>query len=106
MVQNINVNVTRKSTKAVILLFKNDSSDNEFFPYPNPKSIKISIDVPIKVYSRDLTKNRLYYEAHRLFSNKMKFDQNIKVDDFFKDSFCVTVDLQSNEDNSSVHGLG
>ena len=54
-IQNINVNVPRKSMKAIIPLFKDKNSDNEFFPYPNLKTI------PNKVYSRDLTKRLIDY---------------------------------------------
>ena len=36
----------------------------------------------------------------------MKFDQSITVHDLFKDSFCATIDLRSNEDNNSVYGSG
>ena len=93
--------------KAIVLLFKDDSSDNENFAYQNFKTVKISIEgKPNQVYSRDVTKNCLYVEAHRLFSNKMKFDQNITVHDFFKDSFCVTIDLRLSEDNQSIYGSG
>ena len=75
---NINVNVPRKSMKSILLLFKNDSSDSEPFVYPSLKTVKISIEgKPNHVYSRDLTKNRMYDEGHKLFSDKMKFDQNI-----------------------------
>lgn len=77
--------------KAIVLLFKDDSAENENFPYPNLKTMKISIEgKPNQVYSRELTNNRLYEEAHRLFSNKMKFDQNITVHDFVRTiSVCV-----------------
>ena len=69
--------------------------------------MKISIEgKPNQVYSRDVTKNRLYEDAHCLFSNMMKFDENITVHDFFKDSFFVMIDVWSNEDNQSIYGSG
>ena len=40
-----------------------------------------------------------------MFSNKMKYNQNLSVFDFFKDSFSVVIDLRSNEDNM-VHKSG
>ena len=99
-VQNINVNVPRKSMKAIVLLFKDDNSDSESL-----KTIKISTESkPNQVYPRELTANRLYEEAHRLFSNKIKYDENLSVFDFFKDGFSV-IDLRSNEDNM-VHKSG
>lgn len=36
----------------------------------------------------------------------MKYDQNITVKDFFKDSFSVMIDLQSNKDNQTICGSG
>ena len=36
----------------------------------------------------------------------MKFDQNITVHNFHKDSFSVVIDLRSNEDNISKYGSG
>ena len=46
--------------KAFVLLFKNDTTDNEDFAYPNLKSVKISIEgKPNQVYSRDLSRKRL-----------------------------------------------
>ena len=84
--------------KAIVLLFKDDSTDNENFPYPNISKVKISIEgMSNKVYSRDFTRNRFYEEASRLFSNKTSFDQNVTVTHFFSDSFCVNIDLSSNE---------
>ena len=104
-VQNINVNVPRKSMKAIVLLFKDDSSDSESFVFPSLKTVKISIEgKPNQVYPSDLTANRLYEEAHCLFSNKIKYDDNLSVFDFFKDGFSV-IDLRSNEDNM-VHKSG
>ena len=92
--------------KAIALLFRDDSTDPESFSYVNLKNIKISIQgKPNQIYSRDLTSNRFYEEAHCLFSTKMKYDQNLSVFDFYKDSFACVVDLRSNEDNI-VHKSG
>ena len=32
-VQNININLPRKSMSAIVLFFKDDNADNEVFPY-------------------------------------------------------------------------
>ena len=104
---NINVNVPRKCMKAIVLLFKDDSTDSEDFAYPNLKTVKISIEgKPNQVYPRDLTRNRFYEEASRLFSNKMmKYDKNLTVFDFCQDGFSLVIDLRSHEDNDS-YGSG
>lgn len=96
LVQNLNVNVPRKSMKAVVLLFKDDSADSESYVYPNLKAVEISIEgKPNQVNSRDLITSRLYEEAHTLFSTKNKYDQNLSIFDFYKDSFACVTDLRS-----------
>ena len=86
--------------KGIVLLFKDDSTDSESFGCPNLKSVKINIEgKPNQVYSRNLTTKRLYEEAHRVFSTKMKYDQNLSVFDFYKDSFACVIDLRTHEDN-------
>lgn len=100
-VQNRNVSVPRKSMKTIVLLFRDDSTEEEFV-YPNLKTVNVKISIggkPNKVYSRDLTRSRLYEEAHRLFSTKMKYDQNISVLDFYDDSFACVIDLRTHENN-------
>lgn len=53
-IQNINVNVPRKSMRAIVLLFKDDTADHEVFPCLNIDS-KISIEgKPNQINSRDL----------------------------------------------------
>lgn len=89
------VNIPRKSIKGIVLLFKDDTNDPESFSY-----VKISIEGKLnQIYSHDLTTNILYEEAYHLFSTKMKYDQNVLVFDFYKDSFACIIDLRLNEDN-------
>ena len=73
--------------KVIVLLFKDVSTDSEYFAYPNLKTVKISIEgKPNQVYSRDLIRNRLYKEASRLFSNKIiECDKNLRVFVFCSD---------------------
>lgn len=68
-VQNINVNMPRKSMREIVLLFKDDNAEDEVFPYPKISQIKISMErKPNQVNSRDLKQSRLYEEAFRYFS--------------------------------------
>ena len=91
-VQNISVNVSRKSVRAIVLFFKDDNADNEVLPYPKISKIKIIIKgKPNQVYSRDLKQHRLYEEPFRYFSNKIPFDQSIIIAEFFKDTFCLSI---------------
>lgn len=86
--------------KAVVLLFKDNSTDSESFVYPNLKKVKISIEgKPNQVYARDLTMNVLHKEVHGVFSSKIKYDQNLSEFYLFNNSFSVIIDLHSNKDN-------
>ena len=53
---NENINITRKSMKAVVLLFaKTSRKDSEEFLYPNITEVKLTIEgVPNKVYSKGI----------------------------------------------------
>lgn len=88
----INVNVSRKSMRAIVLFFKDDNVDSEVFPYPKISKVKIPIEGLLnQIYSRDLKQSRLYEETLRYFSNKMSFDNKITVAEFFEDTFCVCI---------------
>lgn len=104
---NENINVPRKSMKAIVLLFTKASiTDSEEYLYPNITSVKITVEgVPNMVYSQGLPQSRLYDEAKRLFSDKQERDQYITVDVFFKDKFALVIDLRSHEEvNKTAHG--
>ena len=100
---NENVNLPRKSMKAIVLLFnKSIVTDSEEFVYPNIDSIKLTIEgVPNAVYSQGIPKSRLYDEACRLFSQGVT-DQFMTVEKFFKDKFALVIDLRAHPDNEKT----
>ena len=55
IVRHINVNVPRKIMQAIVLFFKEDSTENEVFPFPNMSKIKISIQGKLKQGSKTST---------------------------------------------------
>lgn len=101
---NENINLPRKSMKAIVLLFTNKTkTDSEEFVYPNIESVKLTIEgVPNMVYSQGIPKSRLWEEAKRLFGQKLDYDQHMTVQKFYKDGFALVVDLRSIEDNAKV----
>ena len=63
---NENINVPRKSMRAVVLLFtKPVRTDSEEFVYPNINKVKITIEgVPNVLYSQGVPKSRFYDEVN------------------------------------------
>ena len=100
---NENINLPRKSMKAIVLLFtKSTITDSEEYVYPNIDSLKITIEgVPNVIYSEGIPKSRLYGEASRLFSQGVT-DQYMTVEKFFKDKFALVNDLRSHADNEKT----
>ena len=104
---NENINIPRKSMKAVVLLFtKTSRIDSEEFLYPNITEVKITIEgVPNQVYSQGIKKSRFYDEAMRLFGSKDEKDQFMTPQKFYKDKFALVIDLRSTEEvNKTGHG--
>ena len=97
---NENINVPRKSMRAVVLLFtKTIRPDSEEFVYPNVTEVKLTIEgVPNKVYSQGIPKSRFYEEAKRLFVSKDKRDEFMTFQKFYKDKFALVIDLRSHEE--------
>ena len=67
----IDINVPRKSLKAVVLLFtEKGSKDSEYFPFPNLTSVKVDVQgTPNDIYSAGFAKRDMYDEAVRFFNN-------------------------------------
>ena len=104
---NENINITRKSMKAIVLLFtKQSRADSEEYIYPNITEVKLTIEgVPNSVYSQGIPSNRFYDEAIRLFGEKEGKDQFMTVEKFYKDKFALVIDLRSHEEvNKTAHG--
>ena len=65
----IDMNIPRKSMKAIVLLFtKSDAEDSENFPFADLTKVNVTVEVnPNDVYSESLAKRDMYDEARRLF---------------------------------------
>ena len=103
---NININIPRKSMKAIVLLFRNKTlTDSEQFVYPNITDVKISVEgVPNSVYSQGFPKHRFFEEAFRVFPCGYA-DSMMSIEKFYKDSFALCIDLRTFDDNY-VYGNG
>ena len=104
---NENINIPRKSMKAIALLFtKQSRADSEEYIYPNITEVKLTIEgVPNSVYSQGIPSNRFYDEARRLFGEKEGKDQFMTVEKFYKDKFALVIDVRSHEEvNKTAHG--
>ena len=67
----IDINIPRKSMKAIVLLFtKKGAEDSEYFPFPNLTQVDVTVEGnPNDIYSRGLAKRDMYREAVRFFNN-------------------------------------
>ena len=65
----INVNISRKSMKAVVLLFtKKDAGDSEEFVFPELTNVDVTMEGnPNDIYTEGLAKRDTYWEAVRFF---------------------------------------
>ena len=81
---NENINIPRKSMKAVVLLFTNTTrKDSEKFIFPNITEIKPTIEgVPNQVYSQGIPKSRFYDETKRLLGFKDERDEFMTPQNF------------------------
>ena len=99
---NENVNLPRKSMKAIVLLFTKKSGrvGSEEYLYPNIEKVKVTIEGnPNMLYSQGIPKSRLYDEAKRVFNKVPDSDRFITPQSFYKTHFALVVDLRSIEDN-------
>ena len=101
---NENINIPRKSMKAIVLLFiKQSRVDSEEYIYPNITEVKLTIEgVPNSVYSQGIPSNRFYDEARRLFGEKEGKDQFMTVEKFYKDKLAMVIHLRSHEDGKKI----
>ena len=67
----IDINIPRRSMKAVVLLFtKKDAGDSEEFVFPNLTRVDVIMEGnPNNIYSKGLARRDMYREAVRFFSN-------------------------------------
>ena len=66
----IDVNIPRKSMKAVVLLFTKNAGDSEEFVFPELKRVNVTVEGdPNDIYSEGLAKRDMYGEAVRFFGS-------------------------------------
>ena len=96
------VNTPKVSPIYMLILFKMASeADSEKFENPGVKSIRMDYEGDSNViYQNGLKEPELYNEARRVFG-KGELSTITKAD-FFKDKFCICLDLRTHEDNKIV----
>ena len=101
-IENLHVNPSRQSLRAIVCLFKTDKESSENFEYPNIGRVKITADgVPGSVYNYGIPKDKLFIEAKRLFG-----DKGVTESTFYLGSqFALVVDLRTTGD-SNLFGNG
>ena len=106
----IDVNIPRKSMKAVALLFtKKDAGDSEEFVFPELKRVNVTVkDNPNDIYSEGLAKRDMYREAVRFFgsSTREKYlgSKCVSRRKFYTDKFVCVIDFRT-VDDENVSGI-
>ena len=109
--QSIDINIPRKSMKAVVLLFtKKDAGDSEEFVFPNLTPVDVTVEGdPNAVYSNGLAKRDMYSEAVRFFSNneceKYLGTNCVSRRKYYTDKFACVIDFKTVDDDT-VSGSG
>ena len=98
----IDVNIPRKSMKAIVLLFtKSDVGDSENFPFAGLTKVNVTVEGnPNDEYSEGLAKRDMYDEARRFFESSY-----VSRRKFHTDKFACVVDFRTVNDES-VSGSG
>ena len=107
----IDINIPRKSMKAVVLLFtEKGAGDSEHFPFPNLTQVDVTVEGnPNDIYSRGLAKRNMYKEAVRFFGND-DCEKYIGIEcvprrKYYTDKFACVIDFRT-VDNDTVSGSG
>ena len=107
----IDINIPRKSMKAVVLLFtKKDAGDSEEFVFPNLTHVKVDVEGnPNDIYSEGLAKRDMYREAVRFFSHnacKKYLGTNcVSRRKYYTDKFTCVIVFRTVDDDT-VSGSG
>lgn len=99
------VNIPRKSMKAIVMLFTKspDILESEDFVFPNINKVSVDIEgTPNVIYSKGMMRDRLYYEAKRLFQVGGDVDSFMTIGRFFDTGFALVIDLRTIEDTSKT----
>ena len=107
----IDINIPRKSLKAIVLLFtEKGSEDSEHFPFPNLTSVNVDVQGnPNDIYSVGLAKRDMYDEAVRFFNNdnceKYFGSTSIPCRKYYTDKFACVIDFRTANDDT-ISGSG
>ena len=102
----IDINIPRKSMKAVVLLFtENGYEDSEHFPFPNLTKVAVTVEGrPNDIYSRGLEKIDMYDEAVRFFNNddceKYLGTTCVPCRKYYTNKFACVIDFRTVNDNT------
>ena len=102
----IDINIPRKSMKAVVLLFtEKDAGDSEHFPFPNLTQVDVTVEGnPNDICSRGLAKRNMYREAVRFFE-KYIGTECISRRQYYTNKFACVIDFRTVDDDT-VSGSG
>ena len=109
--QSIDINIPRRSMKAVVSLFtKKDAEDSEEFVFPNLTRVDVAVEGnPNDIYSQALAKRDMYSEAVRFFGNneceKYLGTNCVSRRKYYTDKFACVIDFRTVDDDT-VSGSG
>ena len=107
----IDVNIPRKSTKAIVLLFtKKYAGDSEEFVFPGHTKVNVTVEGnPNDIYSEGLAKRDMYREAVRFFGSsackRFLGSKRVSRRKFYTDKFACVIDFRT-VDDENVSGSG
>ena len=107
----IDVNIPRKSMKAVVLLFtKKDAEDSEEFVFSKLTRVNVTVEGnPNDIYSEGLAKRDIYRDAIRFFGSstceKYLGSKCVSRRKFYTDKFACVIDFRT-VDDQNVSGSG
>ena len=102
----IDVNIPRKSMKAVVLLFtKKDAGDSKEFVFPNLTEVNVTVEGnPNDIYSNGLAKHDMYREAVRFFGSstckKYLGSKCVSRRKFYTDKFACVIYFRTVDDEN------
>ena len=99
----IDINIPRKSMKAVVLLFtKKDAGDSEEFVFPNLTRVNVTVERnPNDIYSEGLAKRDMYREAVRFFANtECEGTNSVSRRKYYTDKFACVIDFRTVDDDT------
>ena len=99
----IDVNIPRKSMKAIVLLpTQADAEDSENFPFANLTRVNVTVEGnPNDLYSEGLAKRDMYDEARRFFGNGLK-TSFVSRRKFYNDKFACVIDFRTIDDEKEA----